>query len=118
MCCLFKNLFGLRIIFEQQELTCCDFQGSYLMIETGGHAKPEGKTPRENSAKLRFNVADIDKALHKIQSCGIQASISRHSWGSTINIYDPDGNRIGLPDEGTFMAPNEPEQNKKSSNKP
>ena len=104
----YKNLFGLKVLFEEQygdfRLTCFKFDGSYLMVETDGFAKPEGKTLRENSTKLRFNVSDIEEALKTINAYGIEAEIIENDWGSTINIYDPDGNRVGIRDEATFKS--------------
>ncbi len=53
----YKNLFGLKVLFEEDGLTCLDYHGSYLMIETEGFAKPQGKTIKENStgAKVTKN---------------------------------------------------------------
>ena len=102
----YKDVFELDILFEEEEgafrLTCLDFHGSYLMIETGGIAKRAGKSISENATKLRFNVADIDTAARKLREFGIDVDIQRNDWGSTINIHDPDGNRIGIRDESTF----------------
>jgi hypothetical protein len=53
--------------------------------------------------KLRLNVPVIDVALSSLQDKGINAQIVKNSWGSTINIFDPDGNRIGIRDEDTFL---------------
>ena len=33
----------------------------------------------------------------------IQADIQENSWGRTINISDPDGNRVGVRDEAGFV---------------
>ncbi|WP_067587991.1 VOC family protein [Endozoicomonas ascidiicola] len=102
----YHQIFELNIIFQKQEgsfrLTCFDFNGAYLMVETGGYANSIGKSVKEGSMKLRFNVPDINDALASLQSKGIDAEIQESSWGSTINIYDPDGNRIGVRDEITF----------------
>lgn len=104
----YKDLFGLEILFEEQygefKLACFDFDGSYLMIETDGYANPEGKSLKENSTKLRFNVSNIQAALERIRSFGIDAEIVKNNWGSTINLYDPDGNRVGVRDEETFKS--------------
>lgn len=72
------------------------------MIETGGTASPSGKSPSECPTKLRFNVADLKDSLVKLKSFGIDAEITKNDWGSTINIFDPDGNRIGIRDEVSF----------------
>lgn len=98
----YKNLFGLKVLFEESYLTCFDYYGSYLMIEAEGFAKPSGKSLEESPTKLRFNVTDIEEALRKIRAYGIEANIIKNVWGDTINIYDPDGNRIGIRDEATF----------------
>lgn len=104
----YGELFGLKVLFQEIEgdfkLTCYEFQGSYLMIETGGIAKSKGKSLEESCTKLRFNVSNIENALSTINSFGIEAEILRSAWGSTINIYDPDGNRIGIRDEATFSS--------------
>lgn len=104
----YGDLFGLKRLFGERygdfQLTCFEFDGSYLMVETDGYAKPAGKSVRENSTKLRFNVTDIDDALAAIRAHGIAAEVTRNDWGSTINIFDPDGNRVGIRDEATFKA--------------
>lgn len=102
----YQGLFNLSVMYKEEggefKLTCFDFKGSYLMIETGGKSNPEGKPISECAAKIRFNVSDIDEALEHVIAYGINAEIQRSSWGNTINIYDPDGNRIGIRDEETF----------------
>ena len=104
----YKKLFGLKILFEERkgdfQLTCFEFQGSYLMIETEGFGKPEGKTIEESPTKLRFNVSNIEDALKTVKDYGIEAQIHTYEWGSTINIFDPDGNRIGIRDEAKFES--------------
>ena len=104
----YSELFGLKVLFHEKEgdfrLTCFEFQGSYLMIETGGISKSKGKSMEESCTKLRFNVSDIDDALSTVNAYGIEAEILKSAWGSTINIYDPDGNRIGIRDEATFSS--------------
>lgn len=103
----YRDLFGLRQLFERDEngfkLTCLEFGHGYLMVEEGGQAKVGVKTPEEGSFKLRFNVDDMDEALKEIRSWGIQASITENAWGRTINISDPDGNRVGVRDELGFV---------------
>jgi lactoylglutathione lyase len=103
----YRNVFELEVMYEESagdfRLTCLDFGGAYLMIETGGVAKPEGKPISENATKLRFNVDDIDTALESLSRHGVEAEVIRNDWGSTINLHDPDGNRIGIRDETTFV---------------
>lgn len=104
----YRDVFDLPVMFETQEgdfrLICLDLGGSYLMIETEGVARPHGKTMAESATKLRFNVADIEAARHRLSAHGIEATVERNPWGATINLVDPDGNRIGIRDEKGFCA--------------
>ena len=103
----YRDLFGLRQLFEKDEdglkLTCLEYGHGYLMVEQGGTAKNGVKLPEEGSFKLRFNVDDLEEALAEIRSWGIQATITENAWGRTINISDPDGNRVGVRDEAGFV---------------
>ncbi|WP_028468606.1 VOC family protein [Neptunomonas japonica] len=98
----YQNLFSLKVIFEKNEeefkLTSFEFGGAYLLVETGGLAKNKQKLISENSTKIRFNVTDIEKALEEVIQYGIAAKIETYEWGKTINITDPDGNRVGIRD--------------------
>jgi lactoylglutathione lyase len=102
----YRGLFDLPVMFgiieDDFRLTCLEFGGCYLMIETGGTAKPTGKSISENATKIRFNVKDIESALRKVKAFGLDAEITEYGWGSTIDIYDPDGNRVGIRDEFGF----------------
>lgn len=102
----YRDIFDLKLIFEKSEahfkLTCLTFGDSYLMIETDGIAVPEGKTMAQGSLKLRFNVCNLEAALIRTQKLRPEAKIIELPWGSTINIFDPDGNRVGIRDEATF----------------
>ena len=103
----YRDLFGLRQLFEKDEngfkLTCLEYGEGYLMVEQGGKAKNGVKSPEEGSFKLRFNVNDLDEALAEIRAWGIDADITENAWGRTINISDPDGNRVGVRDEAGFV---------------
>jgi lactoylglutathione lyase len=103
----YRDLFGLPVLFEKNEddflLTCFEYGHGYLMVEQGGKAKPGAKSVEESSFKLRFNVNDVDRALAEIRSWGIDAAITENAWGRTINISDPDGNRIGVRDEAGLV---------------
>lgn len=102
----YRSVFDLPLMHQSTEgsfrLSCLEYGSCYLMIETGGTASPSGKSPSECPTKLRFNVADLKDSLVKLKSFGIDAEITKNDWGSTINIFDPDGNRIGIRDEVSF----------------
>lgn len=102
----YRDVLELKIMFSKVEgdfkLTCMEFGSGYLMIETEGFAEPNGKSIKACPSKLRFNVSDIEAALKHVKSFDISVEFIESEWGSTINIYDPDGNRIGIRDEISF----------------
>jgi lactoylglutathione lyase len=102
----YRDLLELKVMFCKVDgdfkLTCLEFGSGYLMIETEGFAEPNGKSIKSCPSKLRFNVSDIESALKRVKSFNIAAEVIESEWGSTINIYDPDGNRIGIRDEISF----------------
>ncbi|MGV3592810.1 MAG: VOC family protein [Gammaproteobacteria bacterium] len=102
----YRDLLGLQVLFSKTEaedrLTCFDFGGAYLMVETGGFANASGKSIKEGCAKLRLNVDNLEAARQHLIAHGVAAEITSFPWGSTINIHDPDGNRIGIREEREF----------------
>lgn len=102
----YKDLFKLSEMFSKVEgsfkLTCLEFGDSYLMIETEGVAIPTGKDASQCPTELRFNVLDIHKALESVREYGVDAEIIENDWGSSISIFDPDGNRINIRDDSGF----------------
>ena len=102
----YRDVLDLKVLFSKIEgdfkLTCVEFGAGYLMIETEGFAEPNGKSIKACPSKLRFNVADINVAMKRMENFGIPTELIESEWGSTINIYDPDGNRIGIRDEASF----------------
>ncbi|MDB4837641.1 VOC family protein [Marinomonas sp.] len=104
----YRDVLELNVMFSKVEgdfkLTCVEFGSCYLMIETEGFAEPSGKSIKTCPSKLRFNVSDIEAALERVKGVGIPCEFIESDWGSTINIYDPDGNRIGIRDEVSFKC--------------
>lgn len=104
----YHTLFELPVLFSKEEgdfkLACLEFGDGYLMIETEGVASPIEKTMEQGAAKLRFNVANIEQALIAVKAYDPNATILSTPWGSTINITDPDGNRVGIRDEAGFIT--------------
>ena len=101
-------VFDLKVMFSKVEgdfkLTCLEFGSGYLMIETEGFSEPNGKSIKNCPSKLRFNVPDINEAFERVNGLGVPCKLIENEWGSTINIYDPDGNRIGIRDEPGFKS--------------
>ncbi|MDH2291494.1 VOC family protein [Cobetia sp. 10Alg 146] len=102
----YQGLFELPLLFSKADagfrLSCLAYGDGYLMIEQGGRAIEGGKSPEQGSAKMRFNVSDIEQALRDVREWGIDAEIEETPWGRTIHLYDPDGNRVGIRDEAGF----------------
>lgn len=98
----YKNLFGLPVLHTKEDgdfrLTSLGLGDAYLLIETGGVTCESEKPISQNPTKLRFNVGDLSSALEKVKEYFSDACINEHDWGSTINIRDPDGNRVGIRD--------------------
>lgn len=109
----YRDLFGLQVLHEKDQgdfrLTCLKFGCGYLMIETEPPfpQTTEEKDIDQNPTKLRFNVPDIEAALKTVRAFGVEAQIDEFEWGSTINLTDPDGNRVGIRDERGFEDDNE-----------
>ena len=99
-----RNAIGLRVLFENDELTCFDFGGSYLMVEPGGRAQPSGKTAALNPTCLRLNVTDVKHWVKQLQESGIEVTYREHSWGAVAKFFDPDGNLWALRDELSFAS--------------
>ncbi|MEP5732131.1 MAG: VOC family protein [Sulfitobacter sp.] len=93
-----------RIDRTGERLTAFCLGDCYLMIETGGRAY-EGPKPMEaNPNKLRFNVPDVQAASAHLGQKGIEVRVVTHSWGTTAEFCDPDGNRCALRSDEGFGA--------------
>ena len=103
----YRERFGLETMFEKRDgdfrLVCLRYGDGYLMIETGGTAKPAGRTVVEGPAKLRFNVGDLDAAAAELREAGLDVAIETAPWGRSIHLFDPDGNRVGIREERDFV---------------
>ncbi|WP_320176694.1 VOC family protein [Roseovarius pacificus] len=102
----YGEVLGLPLLFEfdrpGERLTCFDMGGAYLMVEPGGAARPEGKTPKTCPTKFRFNVRDVEAAAAELVARGVEVSVRKHDWGMTAEFLDPDGNRCALRSESDF----------------
>lgn len=103
----YRDVFELKVMFTKIEgdfkLTCLEFGESYLMIETEGHAVTNGKSIASCPSKLRFNVDDINDALIRVKQFSLSYEYTENDWGTSISLYDPDGNRVGIRDEIGFI---------------
>lgn len=99
-----RDVLGLRVLFDNDELTCFEFGGSYLMVEPGGRAQPVGKTADFNPTCLRLHVADVTQCVTRLRQLGIEVDYREYAWGTVAKFFDPDGNLWALRDEGSFAA--------------
>ncbi len=102
----YTKTLGIPVLFSIDEgdtkLTCCDFSGAYLMIETGAPKGHPRKTMAQNPTKLRFNVVDVEMAAQELEAKGVKVERGVYSWGTIANFVDPDGNLCSLRDQQTF----------------
>ena len=87
---------------EYSKLTCLQFGDCYLMVEAEGVARRDGKRINECPTKIRINVTDVMEAQKKLLVMGTKAEVRKYPWGTVINTFDPDGNRVGIRDEAGF----------------
>ncbi|MBL4646665.1 MAG: glyoxalase [Hyphomicrobiales bacterium] len=101
----YRDTLGLPVWFEKTGLVCLRFGDGYLMIETGGIARPQRKSNSENPTMLRFNVADVPKAAAVLERKGVPVNVTKYEWGIVGTFMDPDGNACELKDaDDPFFA--------------
>ena len=91
-----------RIDRVGERLTTFDLGGSYLMVETGGIAHDTPKSIENSPIKFRFNVSDVKAASDALCKKGIAVEVFDHTWGTTAEFYDPDGNCCALRSDKGF----------------
>lgn len=104
----YTETLGLPVLFIADELglklTCCNFGGAYLMIETDGPPPAVEKSPEQNPTKLRFNVTDVEAAAKELERKGVGVRRAKYDWGTVADLVDPDGNLCQLRDEASFLS--------------
>ena len=103
----YKTVFGLEEQFSKVDgdfrLPCLAFGSAYLMIETGGVASAEEKSPAQTATILRFNVADIHAAFNTIRAHDSHARLIENDWGTIVRCVDPDGNPVSVRASAGFI---------------
>ncbi len=102
----YGSVLGLEILHEidreGERLTTFSLGGAYLMIETDGVASEGAKTVAQNPTKFRFNVPDVSATASLLQQKGVDVSVAIHTWGTTAEFTDPDGNLCALRSDDGF----------------
>ena len=102
----YGTILGLDIMFKidrpKEKITTFALGEIYLMIETGGHAQAGQKSVVICPTKFRFNVNDVLSECRALRRKGVQVEVIDHSWGTTAEFSDPDGNRCALRSQKDF----------------
>jgi lactoylglutathione lyase len=104
-CVLFyKEVLNLRILFKNDDLTCFDFFGTYLMVEKEDRNEflNNDLGSPENFSCLRMNVANVKEFSEHLKGKGVKVNYQEHSWGTIAKFKDPNGNLIAFKDEVGF----------------
>lgn len=67
-------------------------------VRFGMHIAHEGAMPQPpGSVVVDFAIDDVEAALARLERAGVAVrSVMRESWGTTVEVADPDGHRIQL----------------------
>jgi len=102
----YEKVLELEILHEidrvGEQLTTFSLGGTYLMVETGGVSHVDVKTIETSPVKFRFNVVDVESTCKELRSKGVELEVIRHSWGTTAEFADPDGNLCALRSDNGF----------------
>ncbi len=99
----YTEILSLSILFQNDDLTCFDFFGTYLMVEKEDReAYLEDNSEKKNYSCLRINVDDVKAISEKLKTHNIVVDYQEHSWGNVVKFKDPDGNLIAFKDEQSF----------------
>lgn len=93
----YRDILGLKVLYEKKDLCCFDFQGSYLMVEvddTTDLSKPEDNF-RDRTC-IRLNVENVKVACEVLDQNKIEYSYGEYDWGTIAKFRDPDNNLIGF----------------------
>lgn len=104
-CVLFyKEVLNLKILFQNDDLTCFDFFGTYLMVEIENRNEFLDKDlgVPENFSCLRMNVENVKELSEELKGKGIEVNYQEHTWGTIAKFKDPNGNLIAFKDEKGF----------------
>ena len=99
----YSEILNLPVQFQNDELTCFDFYGTYLMVEK--EDRPDflnNDSDIKNTYCLRINVENVKAISEVLKQKNVQVDYQEHSWGKVAKFKDPDGNLIAFKDEESF----------------
>ena len=100
----YKEVLSLKVLFQNDDLTCFDFFGTYLMVEIENRNEflnSDLGVP-ENFSCLRMNVANVKEHSDQLKAKGVAVNYQEHTWGTIAKFKDPNGNLIAFKDEKGF----------------
>ena len=100
----YKEVLNLKILFQNDDLTCFDFFGTYLMVEIENRnefLEYDLGIP-ENFSCLRMNVENVKELSEELKGKGIEVNYQEHTWGTIAKFKDPNGNLLAFKDEKGF----------------
>ncbi|QRM89395.1 glyoxalase/bleomycin resistance/dioxygenase family protein [Lacinutrix sp. WUR7] len=99
----YAEVLSLSVLFQNEDLTCFDFFGTYLMVEKEDRLDYlEDVSENKNYSCLRINVADVRAVSETLKKQNIKVDYQEHDWGKVAKFKDPEGNLIAFKDEGSF----------------
>lgn len=99
----YSEILNLSILFQNEDLTCFDCFGTYLMVEKEDRADYlDDDSEIKNFSCLRINVEDVKEISEKLKQQNIKVDYQEHSWGTIAKFKDTEGNLIAFKDEETF----------------
>lgn len=100
----YSNVLELEVMFQNKELTCFDFFGTYLMVEKEDREEYTNQAfEHKVFSCLRMNVNDVYGMTEALKRKGVNVDYQEHSWGKVAKFKDPDGNLIAFKDEEGFL---------------
>ncbi|ELY1979468.1 VOC family protein [Flavobacterium psychrophilum] len=97
----YKNILGLKILFDTKVLTCFEFGNAYLMVELDDE-KPNDNELQRIKTCLRMNASNVKYFAEKLSNHNIPVNYQEHSWGTIVKFFDPDGNLCAFKDTEKF----------------
>ena len=100
----YKEILNLNILFKNDDLTCFDFFGTYLMVEREDRNEflNSDLGDPENFSCLRMNVDNVKEFSEQLKVKGVAVNYQEYSWGTIAKFKDPNGNLIAFKDEVGF----------------
>ena len=101
----YGNILELDIFFQNAELCCFDFYGTYLMVEKEDRKEHLDLNPEhvKNFSCIRMNVENVNELADFLFQKNVEVDYQEHDWGKVVKFKDPDGNLLAFKDEEGFL---------------